>query len=128
MHGRRFSQKIDSLKDRLADEAAKLRKEAKGTPPGIERERLVRRARQAETGSHISEWLRSEATMSLNLKRLSLTNARLEVLARTKADLQAQFLELMEMREQFRTAQRSADLQSVARARKPAPGVIAATA
>ena len=66
--------------------------------------------------------------MSLNLKRLSLTNARLEVLARTKTDLQAQFLELMEMREQFRTAQRSADLQSVARARKPAPGVIAATA
>ena len=55
----RFSQKIDSLEDRLAEEAAKLRKEAKGTPPGIERERLMRRARQAESGSHISEWLRS---------------------------------------------------------------------
>jgi hypothetical protein len=55
----RFSQKIDSLEDRLAEEAAKLRKEAKGTPPGIERERLMRRARQAETGSHMSEWLRS---------------------------------------------------------------------
>jgi hypothetical protein len=59
MQGRRFSQKIVSLEDRLAEEAAKLRKEAQGTPPGIERERLVRRARQAETGSHISEWLRS---------------------------------------------------------------------
>jgi hypothetical protein len=59
MYGRRFSQKIDSLEDRLAEEAAKFRKEAKGTPPGIERERLMRRARQAETGSNMSEWLRS---------------------------------------------------------------------
>ena len=59
MQGRRFSQKIDSLEDRLAEEAAKLRKEAQGTPPGIDRERLMRRARQAETGSHLSEWLRT---------------------------------------------------------------------
>jgi hypothetical protein len=64
--------------------------------------------------------------MSLNLKRLSLTNARLEILTRTETDLQAQFLELTKLREQFRTAQLSADLQSVARARKPAPVVIAA--
>jgi hypothetical protein len=28
-------------------------------PPGIERERAIRKARQAETGSHISEWLNS---------------------------------------------------------------------
>jgi hypothetical protein len=66
MQGRRFSQKIDSLEDRLAEEAAKLRKEAQGTPPGIERERLVRRARQAETGSHISEWLRSRGLQPPN--------------------------------------------------------------
>jgi hypothetical protein len=50
---------IEPLRVRLANEAAKLRKEAQGTPHGIERERLMRRARQAETGSHISEWLRS---------------------------------------------------------------------
>jgi hypothetical protein len=50
---------IDSLEVRLANEAAKLRKEARGTPHGRERERLMRRARQAETGSHISEWLSS---------------------------------------------------------------------
>jgi hypothetical protein len=49
----------DILEVRLADEAKRLRKEAQGTPPGIERDRLLRRARQAETGSHISEWLRS---------------------------------------------------------------------
>jgi hypothetical protein len=42
--------------------------------------------------------------MSLYLKRLSLTNARLEILARTETDLRARFLELMMLREQFRTA------------------------
>jgi len=58
MQRRHFAQ-IDSLEVRLANEAAKLREEAHGTPHGIERERLMRRARQAETGSHISEWLSS---------------------------------------------------------------------
>jgi hypothetical protein len=55
---RRFKQ-IDIQEDRLADEARRLRKEAQGTSPGIERDRLLRRARQAETGAHMSEWLRS---------------------------------------------------------------------
>ncbi len=55
---RRFKQ-IDTLEERLAVEALRLRKEAQGTPPGVERERLIRKARQAEVGSHISEWLRS---------------------------------------------------------------------
>ena len=62
--------------------------------------------------------------MSLNLKHLSLANAQLEILARTEADLRAQFLELMKLRVQVRTAQFSADLRNVARARKPAPVVI----
>ena len=57
-HRRRFKHN-ESLEQRLADEAQRLRKEAKGTPPGVERDRLLRRARQAETGSHMSEWLRS---------------------------------------------------------------------
>jgi hypothetical protein len=65
--------------------------------------------------------------MSLNLKRLSLANARLEILTRTEINLQAQCLELMKLREQFRTEQFSADLQSMARARKPASAVIAAS-
>jgi hypothetical protein len=47
------------LADRLAEEAKRLRKEAQGTPPGIERDRLVRRARQAETASHMAELLNS---------------------------------------------------------------------
>jgi hypothetical protein len=48
-----------SLEERLAEEARRLRKEAQGTPPGIERDTLIRKARQAETGAHMSEWLRS---------------------------------------------------------------------
>jgi hypothetical protein len=55
---RRFKQTV-SLDQRLTDEAERLRKQARGTPHGVQRERLVRRARQAETAAQISEWLRS---------------------------------------------------------------------
>ena len=54
----------EPLERRLADEAVRLRKQARGTPPGVERDRLLRRARQAETGSHMSEWLRSPGLRS----------------------------------------------------------------
>jgi predicted trehalose synthase len=47
------------LEERMTEEAVRLRKQAQGTPPGIERERLIRRARQAETAAQLSEWLRS---------------------------------------------------------------------
>ena len=55
---RRFKQ-TQSLEERLAEEAKRLRAEAKLLPPGAARDELIRRARQAETGSHMSEWLRS---------------------------------------------------------------------
>jgi hypothetical protein len=58
MQRRRFKQTI-SLEERLAEEAKRLREKARSLPPGLERERAIRKARQAETGSHISEWLRS---------------------------------------------------------------------
>jgi hypothetical protein len=58
MQRRHFIQ-TELLEVRLANEATKLRKEARGTPHGVERERLMQRARQAETGSHLSEWLSS---------------------------------------------------------------------
>ena len=58
MQRRRFT-RTDSPEVRLANEAAKLRQEAKGTPHGVERERLMRRARPAEAGSHLSAWLSS---------------------------------------------------------------------
>jgi hypothetical protein len=55
---RRFTQP-PSLEEGLAEEAKRLRKQAQGTPPGIERERLVRRARRAEEASRMTEWLTS---------------------------------------------------------------------
>jgi hypothetical protein len=58
MRHRRFKQ-TQSLEIRLAEESKRLREEAKLLPPGPVREELLRRARQAETGSHMSEWLRS---------------------------------------------------------------------
>jgi hypothetical protein len=45
------------LDQRLAEEA--LRKEAQGTPPGVARDNLIRRARQAETAAHTQEWVSS---------------------------------------------------------------------
>lgn len=59
MQRRRYRPQDEPLYDRLANEAERLRKQARGTPPGIERERLIRRARQIETASHVSEWLAS---------------------------------------------------------------------
>lgn len=58
MQRRRFKQTL-SLEERLAEEAKRLREKAKMLPPGAPREEMLRRARQAETGSHISDWLRS---------------------------------------------------------------------
>ena len=55
---RRFKQTV-SLEERLSEEAKRLREEARSLPPGAAREALLRKARQAETGSHMSEWLRS---------------------------------------------------------------------
>ena len=57
MQRRRFDQ-TQSLEVRLADEAKRLREKAKTLKPGAARDGLIRRARQAETGAHISEWLR----------------------------------------------------------------------
>jgi hypothetical protein len=42
-----------------AEEAQRLKKQAKALPPGTQREGLLRKARQAETASHISQWLNS---------------------------------------------------------------------
>jgi hypothetical protein len=57
-HRRRFKQ-TTTLEERLSQEAKRLREQAEELPHGPEREILLRRARQAETGSHMSEWLKS---------------------------------------------------------------------
>jgi hypothetical protein len=56
---RHHFKQIANLEDRLADEAKRLRREAKLLPPGALRDAMIRKARQAETGSQMSEWLRS---------------------------------------------------------------------
>lgn len=55
---RRFKQ-AETLEQRLAEEAKRLRDEARLLPPGATRNEVIRKARQAEIGAHISEWLRS---------------------------------------------------------------------
>ena len=52
---RRFTQ-TTALEESLAKEATQLRKQAQGTPPGVERDLLVRKARRAETASHMTKW------------------------------------------------------------------------
>jgi len=55
---RRFKQH-QSLEARLAEQAKRLREEARLLPPGAARETLLGRARQAEVGSQMSVWLKS---------------------------------------------------------------------
>jgi hypothetical protein len=50
---------IKSFEERLAADARRLREEAKLFPPSAARDYMLRKARQAETGSHVSERLRS---------------------------------------------------------------------
>jgi hypothetical protein len=54
-----------SFEERLAEEAKRFKEAAEREPAGsMARELLLRRARQAETASHVSEWLRSPGLAS----------------------------------------------------------------
>ncbi|QHO75995.1 hypothetical protein ACH79_28680 [Bradyrhizobium sp. CCBAU 051011] len=59
----RFKQ-TQTLEDRLEAEAARLRAQAKLIPPGVERQRILRKARQAIIASRMSEWLTSPGLQS----------------------------------------------------------------
>jgi hypothetical protein len=63
MQRNRFTQ-TTTLGDRLSHEAERLRQNARTVPIGKERERLLRKARQLETASHINEWLSSSGLQS----------------------------------------------------------------
>lgn len=56
MERRRIKHKV-SFQERLADQAKRLRDQAETMPFGMERDDLVRRARQTETAAHLDEWL-----------------------------------------------------------------------
>ena len=59
MQRRRFAPQTISLDDRAKERAEQLLKEAQNAPPGYQRDRLLRRARQAGVVSHMQEWLTS---------------------------------------------------------------------
>jgi hypothetical protein len=51
---------VKTFKERLAEEAVRFKEAAQKLPPGSHaQELLLRRARQAETASHVNEWLTS---------------------------------------------------------------------
>jgi hypothetical protein len=56
---RRRTKQVLNLETRLATEAKRLRVEAEALKPGAIRDEMLRKARQCETGSHMSDWLRS---------------------------------------------------------------------
>ena len=59
----RFTQD-QPLEERLVEHATRLREEAKVLPPGSVRKAILRRAEQAETGAHMSQWLRMPGSKS----------------------------------------------------------------
>ncbi|MCP3389599.1 hypothetical protein NLM27_12520 [Bradyrhizobium sp. CCGB12] len=56
---RRRVKQVLSLEEPMAELAAKLKEQARQLPVGTEREGLLKRARIAETGARLSDWLRS---------------------------------------------------------------------
>jgi hypothetical protein len=56
---RRCFNQTTTQDERLEEQAERLRKEAEGKPAFIERDILIRKARHAETGARIQDWLKS---------------------------------------------------------------------
>ncbi len=63
-HRRNRIKHTASFEERLASEAHRLREQAMKLQPGLRRDHLLRKARQAETAAHISEWLMSPGLAS----------------------------------------------------------------
>ncbi|MHC2462053.1 hypothetical protein [Bradyrhizobium embrapense] len=59
---RRFRQK-GSLVERLLAQAKGLRQKATALPMGAEKERLLQKARQADTAAQLDQWLSSPGLM-----------------------------------------------------------------
>lgn len=59
MPERRRIKQTRPLEERLAEATRRLREEAGLLPHGPVRDAALRRARQAETGAHMTEWLTS---------------------------------------------------------------------
>jgi hypothetical protein len=62
---RRRIKHTQTFEQRLAEEARRFKEAAeKETPGSMARELLLRRARQAETAAHMSDWLSSSGLQS----------------------------------------------------------------
>ena len=61
---RRRIKQTTPLSERLALFAEEARERAAALPPGLERDDLLRRARQAETALHVDEWIGSPGLQS----------------------------------------------------------------
>jgi hypothetical protein len=61
---RRRVKQTTSLEQRLADEAKRLREQARLLPHGAIRETVILKARQTEVAAHMSEWLSSPGLQS----------------------------------------------------------------
>jgi hypothetical protein len=59
MQRRRRIKHALTLEERLAEEAKRLREEAKKLPPGPTRERPLRKAREDEVVAHMADWITS---------------------------------------------------------------------
>ena len=69
MQQRRHYTQPEFLEQRLADEAHDLREQAKLLPPGAVREATSRTARQAETGSHLSDSRPEGSELNAHIQR-----------------------------------------------------------
>lgn len=63
MFKRRRSRQKRSLVERLLAQAKALRQKATALPIGIEKERLLQKARQADTAANMDQWLSSPGLM-----------------------------------------------------------------
>jgi hypothetical protein len=62
-HRRRLNQTV-SLQDRLSARAKEAREQADQLQPGPERDLLIKKARQADTASHMDQWANSPGLQS----------------------------------------------------------------
>jgi hypothetical protein len=56
---RRRLKQIAPFQQRLTEWSQSIRDQAASLPAGIERENLLKKARQADTASHIDDWVNS---------------------------------------------------------------------
>lgn len=69
---RRRIKQEKTFQERLVEEARRFKEAAERLPPGSRaQELLLRRARQAETASHINEWLTSPGLQAPQVGKLA---------------------------------------------------------